>query len=99
MMKFIILFLIIYLLISHLQDQNRKKKRIYNPIIHGDPYDVLGVSPEASDEEVKAAYREQSRKNHPDLVSHMSIDFQKLAESKLKQINAAYDVIKKQRGL
>ena len=98
MMKFILLFLIIYLLISHFQNQTQRKKRIYNPIIHGDPYDILEISPAASDEEIKAAYREQSRKNHPDLVSHMSKDFQKLAEEKLKKINWSYSKIREERG-
>jgi DnaJ-class molecular chaperone len=99
MMKFLLLFFILYLIYSYHLDKSDKKKRIYNPVIHGDPYDILGISSNATNDEVKAAYREQSRKNHPDLVSHMSQDFQKLAESKLKQINAAYDVIKKQRNL
>ncbi|HIW21838.1 MAG TPA: DnaJ domain-containing protein [Candidatus Dorea intestinavium] len=54
-----------------------------------DPYSVLGVSKEASLEEVTAAYRKLARKYHPDINPG-----DKLAEEKMRQINAAYDQIK-----
>ena len=53
-----------------------------------DPYRVLGVSPTATDEEVKKAYRTLAKKYHPD-VNHGS----KEAEQKMKEINEAYDMI------
>ena len=54
-----------------------------------DPYKVLGVSPDASDEEVKKAYRELAKKYHPDL--HPG---DKECERKMNEINAAYEQIK-----
>ena len=54
-----------------------------------DPYKVLGVSPEASDEEIKKAYRDLTKKYHPDLNPGDA----KAAE-KMNDINAAYDAIK-----
>ena len=54
-----------------------------------DPYKVLGVSPEASDEEIKKAYRELTKKYHPD----RNPDNPAAAE-KMNDINAAYDAIK-----
>ena len=54
-----------------------------------DPYKVLGVAPDASDEEVKKAYRELTKKYHPDLNPG---DAQ--AAEKMNDINAAYDQIK-----
>lgn len=60
-----------------------------------DPYQVLGVSPNASDEEIKKAYRELSRKYHPD--SCVDNPFSDLAEEKFKQVQEAYDTIMKQR--
>lgn len=97
-MKFLLLVLILYLIFSYHQERSRKQ-RIVRSYSSDDPYSVLGVMETSTNEEIKAAYREQSKKNHPDLVSHMSRDFQKLAEDKLKRINAAYDIIKKQRNL
>ena len=61
-----------------------------------DPYSVLGVSPSASDEEVKKAYRELARKYHPD--NYQNNPLADLAEEKMKEINEAYDAITKQRA-
>lgn len=59
------------------------------------PYKVLGVSPNASDEEVKKAYRRLSRKYHPD--ANINNPNKNLAEEKFKEINIAYDQIVKER--
>ena len=61
-----------------------------------DPYSVLGVSQNASDEEVKKAYRELARKYHPD--NYVNNPLADLAEEKMKEINEAYDAITKQRS-
>ncbi len=55
-----------------------------------DPYKVLGVSPDASEEEIKKAYREMSKKYHPDLNPG-----DEEAAKKMSDINAAYDQIQK----
>ena len=60
------------------------------------PYSVLGVSPTASDEEIKKAYRELVRKYHPD--NYLDNPLSDLAQEKMKQINEAYDIIMRQRG-
>lgn len=59
------------------------------------PYDILGVSPKASDEEIKKAYRELSRKYHPDANANNPLA--DLAEEKFKEIQEAYDTIMKDR--
>ena len=62
-----------------------------------DPYEVLGVSPDASDDEVKKAYRELARKYHPD--NYQNNPLADLAEEKMKEINQAYDAITKARAV
>ncbi|HIU02116.1 MAG TPA: J domain-containing protein [Candidatus Onthocola gallistercoris] len=59
------------------------------------PYDILGVSPSATDEEVKKAYRTLSRKYHPD--ANVGKPNEKEAEEKFKQIQQAYTQIMKER--
>ncbi len=54
-----------------------------------DPYKVLGVSPDASDEEIKRAYRALAKKYHPDLNPG-----DKEAARKMQEVNAAYEQIK-----
>lgn len=62
-----------------------------------DPYSILGVSRDASDEEVKNAYRELARKYHPDNYKDDN-PLKELAEDKMQEINAAYDEIQKMRA-
>lgn len=58
-----------------------------------DPYEVLGVSPGASDDEIKAAYRKLAKKYHPDLNGGSAE-----AEAKMKEVNEAYTLLIKHKG-
>lgn len=60
-----------------------------------DPYRILGISPNATDEEVKTAYREMAKKYHPD--KYQGSPVADLAGEKMKEINEAYDTILKSR--
>ena len=60
-----------------------------------DPYKVLGISPNATNEEVKKAYKELALKYHPDKNQGPMAEF---AESKMKEINEAYDEILRMRA-
>ena len=58
-----------------------------------DPYEVLGVSPGASDDEIKAAYRKLAKKYHPDLNNGSAE-----AEARMKEVNEAYTLLIKHKG-
>ncbi|MDO5322118.1 MAG: TerB family tellurite resistance protein [Bacteroidia bacterium] len=62
-------------------------------------YAVLEISPSATDDEVKSAYRRMAMKNHPDKVATLGPEVQKAAEEKFRKVQEAYETIKKQRGI
>ncbi len=66
-----------------------------------DPYAVLGVAPDASDEDVRAAWKRLSRENHPDVLMSkgMPEEFVAQANEKMAAINHAYDRVRERRGL
>jgi len=62
-------------------------------------YNILEITPDATDEEIKKAYRRLAIQYHPDKVAHLGEDIRKSATEKFQKLNAAYDEIKKQRGI
>jgi len=62
-------------------------------------YSILEITPDATDEEVKKAYRRLAIQYHPDKVAHLGEDIKKSATEKFQKLNAAYEEIKKQRGI
>lgn len=62
-------------------------------------YRILEITPDATDEQVKKAYRKMAIKYHPDKVATLGEDVQKAAEEKFKAISKAYNEICKERGI
>lgn len=62
-------------------------------------YIILEITENATDDEVKKAYRKMAVKYHPDKVQSMGEEHQKAAKEKFQQVQAAYDNIKKSRGM
>jgi DnaJ like chaperone protein len=82
-------------------DRFERVKATYAPAPQVSPYEILGVSPDTDDNQIKKVYRNLIRENHPDTViaQGMPQEFVNLANEKMAAINAAYDEIKKKRGI
>ena len=62
-----------------------------------DPHSILGVPEGASQEDIRAAYRQLAAQYHPDKLAHLGEEFQILAEQKFKAIQSAYDALRHRR--
>lgn len=85
-----------YLNISH-KDFESIKAMFYKDTLSD--YTVLEITKDASDAEVKKAYRKMAVKYHPDKVATLGEDFQKAAQAKFQKVQEAYDNICKERGI
>ncbi|MGI6253326.1 MAG: J domain-containing protein [Aminivibrio sp.] len=75
-------------------------RRAPGPTRKKTPYEVLGCSPSASDDEIKRRYRELLAKYHPDKFIGQNLDeeFVELASRKFQEIQEAYDALRTRRG-
>ena len=64
----------------------------------GRAWEILGIPPGSEIEDIKAAYRQLSMKNHPDKVANLGPEFVKVAEERFKAIQEAYEEIRRERG-
>ncbi len=92
-------------LISHIADMlgiADADQQSLNAMFYDDvdaAYKVLNISPTATDEDVKKAYRKMAVKYHPDKVDYLGEEIKKAAENKFQQLNAAYEKIKNKREM
>ena len=59
-----------------------------------DPYKILEIQSDASQEDIKKAYRQLAAKYHPDKVDHLGEEFKALAEKRFKEIQQAYQELR-----
>ena len=64
-----------------------------------DPYKVLGINKDASDSEIKKAYRKMAVKHHPDKFNQLGEEQQIAAKKKFQKIQEAYQHLKKERAI
>jgi len=62
-------------------------------------YKILEIEPNATDDEIKKAYKKMAVKYHPDKVMHLGEEFQKSAKDKFLKVQEAYEILKKERGI
>ncbi|MDJ0645366.1 MAG: TerB family tellurite resistance protein [Flavobacteriaceae bacterium] len=79
------------------RDYESIKAMFYNEV--NAAYKILEVDKNASNDEVKKAYRKMVKKHHPDKVRHLGEEHMKGAEEKFRMIQKAYEQIQKERGL
>ena len=76
------------------QSYNQEQKQETSSTERKDPYNVLNVSKNASQEEIKKAYRKLANQYHPDKVAHLGKEFQNLAEERFKEVQEAYQTLR-----
>lgn len=93
-------FILLGLAIGHLYDMglfSARRGGSKPPAAEPDPYAVLGVAEDAPMDEVDAAYRRKMSDYHPDKVANAAAEIKALAETRAREINAAYEAIRKRR--
>lgn len=80
---------------SHSQSQENRKSEPNVGLDLEEAYRLLGVSPNASLEEIQKAYKEKVAKSHPDKVAHLSEELQKKAKELTLKFNTAIDIIRR----
>lgn len=62
-------------------------------------FQVLGIAPTATVDEIKSAYRAKVRQYHPDRVADLGVELRNIADKKMKELNAAYEAGRRAKGM
>lgn len=99
-------FLFRYLYFNKRKQEYNKEQRFSNEKTFGsnsqfekkhslkDPFEILGIEKDASQEKIKKVYRKMANKYHPDKVAHLGKEFQEIAEERFKEVQKAYEMLK-----
>lgn len=79
---------------ERLKRERARAEKEHDHIMFGDPYEVLGISRNATSAEIKKRYRELVAQYHPDKAAQTTPEISKLAEERVKEINWAYEQIR-----
>jgi DnaJ-domain-containing protein 1 len=97
---------VLFLFLGHLWDMGmfravlgRKPEAAAPPASSDDPYRLLGIASDCSDEELEQAYRKRMSEYQPDRVANAAKEIRDMADQRAREINQAYDRIKRQRGI
>ena len=71
-------------------------KQYTNQNINKDPYEILGIKQNATKKDIQTAYKLKVKLYHPDKVSHLGEELQRVANEKFIEIKSAYDFLMKQ---
>ena len=75
-----------------------KQERPVGSDPYRNPYEILGIAPGATAEDIRSAYRKQAQRYHPDRVSHLGEEFQQMAKQKFQEIQRAYETLSHRTG-
>jgi DnaJ like chaperone protein len=92
---------ILNIIARHLGINHKDKESIKSMFIEDNEsdYKILEIDKNATNDEIKKAYRRMAMKYHPDKVSYLGEDVQKAANEKFKKVNEAFEKIKKERNI
>jgi hypothetical protein len=76
------------------QEQQTRREGEQRPKVRS-AFEILGVSVGATSVQITAAYRQMAKMYHPDRLAHLAPEFVELAEARMKEINAAFEVLKR----
>lgn len=96
-------WMVLGLLLGHLYDIGLFTGKTAPPVPPvppvADPYAILGIDSSASDDDLEQAYRRRISEYHPDRVANAAEEIRELAGQRAREINVAYEELKRQRGL
>jgi hypothetical protein len=81
-------------------EQGQKESQVDYKVAEGEeaerkPYEILGIPDDATREQIRAAFKKKTLENHPDRTGGLDEEFKQLAEKRMKEINGAYDKLRK----